>query len=64
MKMDWLRMERKLREALDNAIKDGKGQIFDCPQDSACRTLALISEIIGEETGRGFPINQDGTKGI
>lgn len=60
MKTDWLKMERRLREALQ------KWHDYDTAVNSACAVpdddhpavviLHEISDIIGEETGRGFPL--------
>lgn len=56
-KMDWLRLETRIREALDGYEKD----ILTFPEliDSASTArsaLYLIAEIIGQETGRGYPM--------
>lgn len=63
-KMDWLRLEQRIREALANAVKDGNGNVFNATNAQHACTLTLISEIIGEETGRGYPIRDDGSQGI
>jgi len=49
MKMDWLRMETRLREALRDYQKD----IDTGHNDTAKATLLLIDEIIADETQRG-----------
>lgn len=54
--MNWLRMETRLREALQNYDTDRvEGR------DTSESTIFLIDEIIAEETGRGNSIkNEEG----
>jgi hypothetical protein len=47
--MDWLRMEARLRAVLRH-LNNGK-----CSTQTACY---MMSDIIGEETGRGFELTK------
>lgn len=61
----WLRLEDRIREALNNYEKEmlirfEKGgnvkQLIEYDPSIAC--LFSIAEIIGEETGRGYPLEK------
>jgi len=51
MKTDWLEMESRIRAAL-RVYRDGEKK----PND-ATLILQAISDIVGEETGRGFVLD-------
>jgi len=51
MKTDWLEMETRIRAAL-RVYRDGEKK----PND-ATLILQAISDIVGEETGRGFVLD-------
>lgn len=54
LKIDWLRLERRIKELLSGLDKAD----FAEPRTRAELRAALwdISEIMGEETGRGYPM--------
>lgn len=51
-KMDWLKFEQRIRDVL-NAVKVARdvGKLTTADIDSA---LYAVSDVVGEETGRGF----------
>lgn len=60
-KVDWLRLEQRLRESL-KGWADYEAQLNAAepvPEDDhpAVKILQAISDIVGEETGRGFPLD-------
>lgn len=51
-RMDWLRMETRIRNVL-RAVRDARdsGNLFS---DGPMKALYAISDVLGEETGRGY----------
>lgn len=52
-KINWLRMETRIREMIESYAKNVLAK--QDPEKAAYAALHLISEIIGDETGRGYP---------
>lgn len=58
-KMQWLRLETRIREALDGYERDLLASPLLLEDAATARAaLFLIAEIIGEETGRGYPLER------
>lgn len=59
MKMNWLQMETRLRDVLcDVMLKESKPET-KLSQLGLKRALQEISDIIGEETGRGYQLPEN-----
>jgi|GEM_PF-3286479 len=51
--VNWLRLEQRIRKALQNLKEDRELHL-----DDAIETLSTISAILGEETGRGYELEE------
>lgn len=51
LRMDWLKMESRLRQVLRAYAQVEKPTLLD-----ARRALHALSDVLGEETGRGFEL--------
>ena len=54
-KMNWLRMENRIRNVLETAQSYSTNDA--ATQNDLALLLVAISDIVGEETGRGYEIN-------
>lgn len=56
LRMDWLKLESRLRQVLRTYAQVEKPDLFQAQQ-----ALHTISDILGEETGRGFELIRSST---
>jgi hypothetical protein len=56
LKMDWLRMESRIRTCLK--VANSYQANAAATQNDLARLLLEISEIVGQETGRGYEVDE------
>lgn len=56
-RVDWLRMEDRLRKTLADLRHDCGGDWDKLSRDAMSAALFAIDDTIGNETGRGYPLD-------